>query len=389
MIEFKQSYLKDLVEIQRGHDLPQQKRIIGEIPVIGSNGVVGYHNESKGVVPGLTIGRSGSIGNLNFLEKPYFPLNTTLYVTDFKGNDERFVYYLFKNFNFSSFDSGTVQPSLNRNYLYKAQIKYPDVDEQKAIANILGTLDDKIELNQKMNQTLEDIAKAIFKSWFIDFDPVRAKAESKPTGLPQEISDLFPDSFEDSELGDMPDGWRVEKLENIVKIQYGKNLPTNKLTEEGYSVFGGNGIIGSYSKYLYEDAMTLVACRGAASGKVSSSLPQSFVTNNSLVMNHIVTEFPSQKFLEYYLKYIDPVKFTTGSAQPQITIEGIKDCKLLISPNNLIEKYEIFISVFLKKILTNQNEIETLTNLRETLLPKLISGEIRIRDAEKTIGEVL
>ena len=104
----KETLFKDFISIQRGHDLPERMRVHGEIPVVGSNGIVGFHNLPKGIVPGLTIGRSGSIGNINFLEKPYFPLNTTLYVTDFKGNNEKFVYYFLKNFDFSNFDSGSI-----------------------------------------------------------------------------------------------------------------------------------------------------------------------------------------------------------------------------------------------------------------------------------------
>ena len=119
----------------------------------------------------------------------------------------------------------TVQETLNLKEIRRLPIPFPEITEQKAIAHILGTLDDKIELNRKTNETLEAMAKALFKSWFVDFDPVRAKAEGRPTGLPAEISDLFPDSFEDSDLGEIPSGWRVGCLSDCCEITMGQSPP--------------------------------------------------------------------------------------------------------------------------------------------------------------------
>ena len=125
--------LRDFVSLQRGHDLPTGQRGNGNIPVAGSNGIVGFHDKSIGIIPGVTIGRSGSIGNTQFFEDKYFPLNTTLYITNFQSNDAKFVYYFFSRFNFLRFDSGSVQPSLNRNFLYTAQVDIPPIPEQKSI----------------------------------------------------------------------------------------------------------------------------------------------------------------------------------------------------------------------------------------------------------------
>lgn len=377
----------DFLSIQRGHDLPQKSRVKGDVPVAGSSGVVGFHDEGKGIIPGITIGRSGSIGEVNFYRNTYFPLNTTLYVTDFQGNDPKFALYFLKNFDFKSFDSGSVQPSLNRNFLYPAPIEIPRVNEQKAIAHILGTLDDKIELNQKMNQTLEEIAKAIFKSWFVDFDPVRAKAEGRPTGLPPEISDLFPDELVDSEIGEIPKGWGVNPLGSVFLIQYGKNLPTKNLIEDGYPVFGGNGVIGFHSKYIYEEVMTLIACRGAASGKVGRSLPKSFVTNNSLVINHEGAELTSQRFIEFTLESGDPENYVTGSAQPQLTIDNIKNFPFITPPSEIVNSFQGIVNPLADRQLLLDSENQVLSELRDTILPKLISGELRIPDAEKFLEE--
>jgi type I restriction enzyme S subunit len=121
--------------------------------------------------------------------------------------------------------TGTTVVGIKQSVLRKIDLAFPSFLDQKTIAYILGTLDDKIELNRKTNETLEAMAKALFKSWFVDFDPVRAKAEGRPTGLPDEISDLFPDSLEDSELGEIPSGWEVGGLDKFLVLQRGFDLP--------------------------------------------------------------------------------------------------------------------------------------------------------------------
>ena len=198
---------------------------------MGSFGPTGYHDEPKTKGPGLTVGRrSASFGVVNYCPVDYWPLNTALYVTDFHGNDERFAYYLLKTIDFTAYNSGSAQPSLNRNFIHPLRIRVPAPNEQRRIANILGTLDDKIELNRRMNETLEAMARRLFKSWFIDFDPVHAKAalrrehpklsnaDLSRRALPNmahEIAELFPDSFVDSTHGAIPKGWKAGAVGDI------------------------------------------------------------------------------------------------------------------------------------------------------------------------------
>ena len=200
-------YLGDFVTLQRGHDLPAAVRRPGNTPILGSFGVTGWHDEARASGPGVTVGRSGaSFGVVSYSPVDYWPLNTALYVTDFHGNDQRFAYYFLKHFDFRSYNSGSAQPSLNRNFIHPVPVDVPPVSEQRAISHILGTLDDKIELNRRMNETLEGMARALFKSWFVDFDPVRAKMEGRDTGLPRHLADLFPDRLIDSEMGENTGG---------------------------------------------------------------------------------------------------------------------------------------------------------------------------------------
>ncbi|WP_105900387.1 restriction endonuclease subunit S, partial [Haemophilus influenzae] len=250
--------LNEFITLQRGFDLPSNKRISGSVPVVASTGIAGYHNEIKVKAPGVVIGRSGSIGGGQYIEKDFFPLNTTLYVKDFKGHYPRFIYYLLKSIDFTSFNVGTGVPTLNRNHLSSILISDLGIEKEKEIANILGSLDQKIQLNTQINQTLEQIAQALFKSWFVDFDPVRAKVQALSDGLsleqaelaaiqaisgktPEELTALsqtqperyaelaetakaFPCEMVEVDGVEVPKGWEVKALDEIANYQNGLAL---------------------------------------------------------------------------------------------------------------------------------------------------------------------
>ena len=174
---WRETTLGNVIEFKRGYDLPKRERRPGAVPIVSSSGLTGKHSESKVHGPGVVTGRYGTLGQIFFISGNFWPLNTTLYVRDFKGNDPRFVSYFLRGLDFSAYSDKAAVPGLNRNHIHQEIVRIPtDVHEQRAIAHILGTLDDKIELNRRKNETLEAMAQALFKSWFVDFDPVRAKA---------------------------------------------------------------------------------------------------------------------------------------------------------------------------------------------------------------------
>src|SRR6266508_3640393 len=221
--------LGEFVTLQRGHDLPDEQRRPGNVPILGSFGITDWHNEAKASGPGVTIGRSGaSFGVASYSPVDFWPLNTALYVIDFHGNDERFAYYFLKCFDFQGYNSCSAQPSLNRNYIHPVLVDVPPPSEQRAIARILGALDDKIELNRRMNETLQAMARALFKSWFVDFDPVHANAEGRITGLPKQMADLFPGRFKDSEMGEIPEQWTVGTILEQAELLSGGTPKTDR-----------------------------------------------------------------------------------------------------------------------------------------------------------------
>ncbi|MCB1659002.1 MAG: restriction endonuclease subunit S [Pseudomonadales bacterium] len=285
--------------------------------------------------------------------------------------------------------TGTTVLGIKQSELRKVTLKIPPLSLQKDAASILSVLDKKIDLLRETNTTLEAIAQTLFKSWFVDFDPVKAKAQGKqPEGMDEATAAFFPSEFEESALGLIPKGWRVGTLGEEVKIAYGKNLPTTNLLISGFPVFGGNGQIGFFDKYLYDERQVLISCRGAASGKVNQSLPKSFITNNSLILETGKGKYIPFGYLKWLMKNSDLSGFVTGSAQPQVTIDNIKGFKVLVPDMYLLGLYESVSSSLEDRIEENQKQSQTLTTLRDTLLPRLISGQLRINQAQDLINEV-
>ena len=284
----------------------------------------------------------------------------------------------------------TVQATLNLKDVAELPIYMPARATKDYIEKTISALDDKIELNRQMNETLEAMARALFKSWFVDFDPVRAKMEGrKPDGLSPDLAALFPDTMIDSPLGQIPKGWEPDLLVNICNVVYGKNLPTLNLTDSGYPVFGGNGEIGKYSRYLYDEPQVIIACRGAASGKVHRTKPKSFVTNNSLVCEILDSNKLNRFYLELALIEIDMTQFATGSAQPQITVQNLSNARVLMPNKSVMAAFGKMISSMYEKSYENDINSQSISSLRDLLLPKLISGDLRVRDTEGAIKEAV
>jgi len=314
-------------------------------------------------------------------------------LNDLSSTNPAFLSYLLQSPEyreiFSRIATGTTISNLSQDALKKIPVRLPAKCIQDEVAAILGTLDDRITLLRETNTTLESVAQALFKSWFVDFDPVRAKMEGRaPEGMDEATAALFPDSFDESELGLVPKGWRVGSLGSELKISYGKNLPTNKLLKSGYPVYGGNGLIGFFDKYIYETRQVLIACRGAASGKVNQSGPKAFVTNNSLVLeSDELTNLPFG-YIKNYMLNSDLTPFVTGSAQPQVTIDNLKVFKLLVPCASVLKAFESLSSVLESRIEENERKVSILAELRDTLLPRLISGQLRLPDMAEELDSV-
>ena len=410
--------LGEYIELSNGKTRPEEG---GRTSVYGSNGIIGSCQESNSPKETIVIGRVGTYcGSLHFSKEECWVTDNAIKAVAKKDGNSRYFYDLLKTCDLGRLRAGSGQPLLNQTILSSIEVEIPNLQEQKAIAHILGTLDDKIELNRKTNETLEAMAKALFKSWFVDFDPVRAKAEGRPTGLPAEISDLFPDSFEDSELGEIPSGWRVFELGDCsLHIESGtrpkggidKNLAfgipsigaesispigqfdfsKTKWVDPAFAQSAGRGWIQNYDVALYKDG-----------GKPGEFRPRTafygdgFPFEKAMVNEHVFLLRSSQlgqPYL-YYLFNFDLVlaqiihKGSSKGAQPGLNQEEVRNSSFVKPDRKLLDVFNLTIEPSVRKQLLLGKDCQVLSQLRDALLPKLISGEIRIPDAEKMLEEV-
>ena len=427
--------LNEYITLQRGFDLPNRDRVVGSVPVVASTGVAGYHNEAKVSAPGVVIGRSGSIGGGQYVQEDFWPLNTTLWVKDFKGHDPRYVYYLLKSIDFSSFNAGAAVPTLNRNHLSNIKVNDLDEIEEKCVSEVLGALDDKIELNRQINQNLEQIAQAIFKSWFVDFEPVKAKIEAKQTLTPalsqrerEDILDraamcaisgktdaeldqlsseqrqqlvataaLFPNEMVESELGLIPKGWEVKPLPEVMevnppcKLKKGTiapyldmaNVPTN-------SARVANVVLRTFSfgsKFMNGDTLLARITPCLENGKTAFV---DFLADKELGWGS--TEFivfrPKAPLPEAfgYLLCRHPVfrifaiaNMSGTSGRQRVPNDCFLNYKIVVPNSNIASFFGETVKAIMTAIKARDEEAHSLASIRDALLPKLFSSEINLR----------
>ncbi|TBM20512.1 restriction endonuclease subunit S [Hafnia alvei] len=447
--------LGDVIELKRGYDLPKTTRLAGRIPVVSSSGESGFHNESKVTAPGVVTGRYGTIGKVFYLDIDFWPLNTTLYVRDFKGNDPLFIYYFLKTISYSDYTDKAAVPGINRNHIHKAKVKIPEgIDYQKKIAKKLKDLDKKITLNRQINQTLEQMAQALFKSWFVDFDPVvdnaldagffeqdlefpdellrrvearkaaRENADFKP--LPDAVRQLFPAAFEECAepsngfCGWVPQGWPVKTCEEVSKKigmgPFGSNIKVSTFVEDGVPVISGTHLrkilLEDHDyKYITEEHAAkiknscvyrgdIIFTHAGNIGQVSLIPEESEYERYMISQRQFYMRPDNQKIKGSYLacffhSHDGQHKLLANASQtgvPSIARPSthLKSITLIIPKMNVQNIFDSYIMVWNAKIMKARENIINLTKLRDTLLPKLISGELRLSGSEvDTADEVL
>jgi len=305
--------------------------------------------------------------------------------------------------------SSTGVPSISRpvSYLRTIEMPVPPLPEQRAIAHILGSLDDKIELNRKMNETLEAMARAIFKSWFIDFDPVRAKAEGRDPGLPKEIADLFPNSFEDSDLGQIPKGWKILPISSLLHINprlklskgdVAKYVDMKALPTSGYSV---SAVIEKFykggSKFQQYDVLLARITPCLENGKTALvdflyGEEVAFGSTEFIVLRgkdgvtsqYVYCLARNIAFREHCIS-----SMVGSSGRQRVQNACFDHFEQPVPHERILQAFAWQTEPLFNNITANSQQIQTLSNLRDTLLPKLISGELHVSDAEKFIEETL
>lgn len=409
--EWRTGRLGDFIELKRGYDLPQAKRIAGSVPLVSSSGVTDYHSEAMVKGPGVITGRYGTIGKVYYVADDYWPLNTTLYVRDFKGNDPKFISYFLKTVDFFAYSDKAAVPGVNRNHLHQASALVPSLSEQKIIANFLSALDDRITLLREINATLEAIAQALFKSWFVDFDPVRAKMEGRaPVGMDEATAALFPDRYEESELGLVPKGWKVGCLEELCELITNGGTPSRSK-----STFWNDGTIPWFKTGDFNDGFLLTPSERITDEALNNTsvklLPENAVlmaiyaaptvgrlgvlteasTFNQACTGMVAKTSVGEWFL-YWTLFFGREWFNSranGAAQQNISKAIVASYKTVIPSDSMLRSFNDVAETLHSSIRMNAEQAQILSNLRDTLLPRLISGQLRLPESSEEIEEAI
>ena len=346
----------------------------------------------------IVVARTGNSTGENFLyrgnEDAVYASYLIRFRIDCQKADPAFVWYNLRSDNWRSFinnsKTGSAQAGANAKILGIFPIVLPPLPEQRAIAHILGAMDDKIELNRRMNETLEAMARTLFKSWFVDFDPVRAKAEGRDPGLPKPLADLFPDSFEESELGEIPKGWQCSTVGNHFKLTMGQSPPgsTYNQSGDGLPFFQGRTDFGfrfpsrrvfcTAPARLAEAGDTLVSVR-APVGDVNIAIEQCAVGRGVAAVRH----FSCSRSFTYHAMHNLGKHFRNfegeGTVFGSINKADFERLPFVAPPQDVLDRFELIASPIDDRVESNEKESRTLAALRDALLPKLISGEIRVK----------
>jgi len=368
MSEWKEYKLGDVITFQRGHDLPKTEMKDGLYPVAGSNGIIGYHNNLTTTGPGITIGRSGSIGTPFFYEHDYWAHNTVLYVKDFKGNFQKFIFYFLKTLDFTQFNAGSAVPTLNRNHIHDLLVKIPPYDEQTAIASILSSLDDKIDLLHRQNKTLEQMAETLFRQWFLPASAGQAGVE--------EADENWENGFLDDEfefiMGQSPAGEALNENRNGIVFFQGR-------TDFGFR-FPEPRIYTTAPTRIAKPLDTLVSVR-APVGDMNMAIDECCLGRGVAAFRYknnrgfySYTYYKLRSLMSSIKQFED-----NGSVFGSIGKDNFKTIENVIPPSNLINEFQQIAKPLDDKIISNTKQIRSLTQLRDTLLPKLMSGEVRVK----------
>ncbi len=341
MGEWKECKLGDVVNLKRGYDLPTQLRKRGDIPILSSSGITDYHIEPMAKGPGVITGRYGTVGQVFYSTGDYWPLNTTLYVQDFKGNAPKFIYYLLTVFDFEKYSDKSAVPGINRNDVHTETVRIPEIEEQKSIASILSSLDDKIDLLQRQNKTLEALAETLFRQWFVE------------------------------------EGWETGKLGDVIELIYGKALKEEIRSGSGFPVVGSSGIVGYHSEFMVEGPGIVIGRKGTL-GKVIYLFENFFPIDTTYFIKSKVNS--KGLFYEYFLlKTLNFEDMNSDSAVPGLNRDLALSTEIKIAPFDKLKQYNTYCAILFEKLKQNNLQISTLTRLRDTLLPKLMSGEVRVK----------
>ena len=371
MSEWQQLKLGDLVTLNYGKALKAEHRKPGKVPVYSSAGLTGTHDTFLVNSEGIIVGRKGTVGKVYYSSEPFCCIDTAYYITP---NPEKynfqFLYYMLQTLGLEELNEDSAVPGLNRETAYNQDIALPPLPEQKAIASVLSSLNDKIDLLHRQNKTLEAMAETLFRQWFIE----EAKEDWEEADLTQLIELQSGYAFKSKDFQESG-SFGVIKIKNI----------SGNIIDIGQTDFVADEIgLATAQRFHVKSGQVLIAMTGAEIGKLGL-IPK---TTKQLLLNQrvglLVPRFKGAEYLAYlHLKsefgqdYIE--NSATGSAQPNISGSLIEACPFPSIDNELLRQCGMQVQIYYEKVKENLGQIQTLENLRDTLLPKLMSGEVRVQ----------
>ena len=377
--------LGEILELQRGYDLPSSQMKKGDILVAGSNGVIGYHNEARSNHPCITVGRSGSVGKVHYYEQATWAHNTALFVKDFKGNDPKYLYYFLKNLHLDKmFDKGSsVVPSLDRKVVHSLNVPcHKDIDCQKRIAAILSKIDRKIELNCAINQNLEAMAKQLYDYWFVQFD------------FPNEEGKPYKSSggnmvWNEKLKRNIPIGWNNGTLIDIANITMGQSPDGTSYNEigEGVLFYQGSTDFGMRfpSVRQYTTAPSRFAKKGDILMSVRAPVGAVNIANNDCCIGRGLSALNSKIGSTTHLYYIlndlriaFDQRNAAGTTFGSITKEDLYNLPIVIPAKEVINAFDKICSPMFDRQMLLGEEIDTLIKQRDELLPLLLNGQVLV-----------
>lgn len=382
--------LGDLINLKRGYDLPESQRQPGPYPVISSAGISGYHNEYKVEGEGVVTGRYGTLGEVYYSDGKYWPHNTALYVTDFKGNSPKYIYYLLSCLGRIRASDKSAVPGVNPNELHEMAVPVIDDEcQQNRIATVLSILDDKISCNNRINVELEMMAKALYDYWFVQFDfPDTNGNPYKSCGGKMVYSSIL--------KREIPLGWDGSNILTVADL-FGGGTPTKKKPEYWNGTipfFTPSDADGSSFKFATEDYISeeglkksstklfkkntvFITARGSVGKLTLAGVDMAMNQSCYALRAKVDISYTYLFFLAKELIHHLEVK-STGSVFDSIVSSDIEFTNLAIPDDNVIKKFANVAEPVFKQIANNTNEIQHLSRLRDWLLPMLMSGQVTV-----------
>lgn len=349
---------KKFITLQRGFDLPVSEMKDGEIPVLGSTGIIGYHNKAKVNSPGVVTGRSGTIGLVQYTDKPYWPHNTSLWIKDFKANNPKFIYYKLQTLKLNRYKGGASVPTLNRNNLDNLLVQIPDIPTQEKIASILSSYDDLIDTNRRWIQLLEESARLLFREWFVYF--------------------RFPGHEKVKIVDGVPEGWKKLQVKDIIRTVNSRR----KIQKSEYDEVGLYPCVDQSQEYIsgYTDREDYV---------INNAIPIVIFGDHTRIIKYV--DFPfvrgadgtqllvskynkiNSEFLYFILKNINLSNYFYARH-----FKFLKDQLVLVPSENYCFLFSQFSKNIMKQISMLRSQNQKLAQARDLLLPRLMSGEIEV-----------